>query len=198
MKELNVRIVDLETKSYASSPRPMRESRRLESRIEELTSKLTQESKEKSETLRMSRSADKSVRDTKFQLMESDRQRVRLEDEVKAYEKKVGDLRQSIDTLVSLNTHVLVLIYKVGPGSKHRKVIFNSRSVGQSVRLLSIKHAHSGMFGFESWSCFLVADAMYDFSGWSANWSAYAVGWNDRQVLFLQPVLHGSMIDDDH
>lgn len=101
MKELNVRIVDLETKSYASSPRPVRESRRLESRIEELTSKLTQESKEKTETLRMSRSADKNVRDTKFQLMESDRQRVRLEDEIKGYEKKVGDLRQSIDTLVS-------------------------------------------------------------------------------------------------
>ncbi|KAF8514982.1 nonmuscle myosin heavy chain b [Gautieria morchelliformis] len=99
VKDLNVRIVDLETKSYASSPRPVRESRRLESRIEELTSKLTQESKEKSETLRMSRTADKSVRDTKFQLMESDRQRARLEDEVTAYEKKVGDLRQSIDAL---------------------------------------------------------------------------------------------------
>lgn len=47
----------------------------------------------------MSRTADKSVRDTKFQLVESDRQRVRLEDEVKTYEKKVLDLRQSIDTL---------------------------------------------------------------------------------------------------
>ena len=101
VKELNVRIVDLETKSYASSPRPVRESRRLENRIEELTSKLTQESKEKSETLRMSRTADKSVRDIKFQLTESDRQRVRLEDEVKTYEKKVLDLRQSVDALVS-------------------------------------------------------------------------------------------------
>jgi len=99
VKELNVRIVDLETKSYASSPRPVRESRRLETRIEELTSKLTQESKEKSDTLRMSRTADKSVRDTKFQLVESDRQRVRLEDEVKTYEKKVTDLRQSVDAL---------------------------------------------------------------------------------------------------
>ena len=79
----------------------MRESRRLENRIEELTSKLTQESKEKSETLRMSRTADKNVRDTKFQLIESDRQRVRLEDEVKTYEKKVLDLRQSVDALVS-------------------------------------------------------------------------------------------------
>lgn len=101
MKELNVRIVDLETKSYAtSSPRPQRDSRRLESRIEELTGKLTQESKEKSESLRLSRSVDKSMRDTKFQLMESDRQRSKLEEEINTYEKKVVDLREAVDALV--------------------------------------------------------------------------------------------------
>lgn len=96
-------MVDLETKAYVSSPRAPRDrdSRRLESRIEELTSKLTQESKEKSDSVRMNRSADKSARDTKFQLMESDRQRIRLEEEQKNYEKKIQDLRKNVDELVS-------------------------------------------------------------------------------------------------
>lgn len=159
MKELNVRIVDLETKSYASSPRPVRESRRLESRIEELTSKLTQESKEKSETLRMSRTADKSVRDAKFQLMESDRQRVRLEDEVKAYEKKVDDLRQSIDGLVRPR-----IVYSSEPlternYSKPRKVTSNLRSAGQSVKPPITKHVHLGMSRADDGAVF-AADAM--------------------------------------
>ena len=38
IKELNVRIVDLETRAFAASPRPVPTSRRLESRIEELQS----------------------------------------------------------------------------------------------------------------------------------------------------------------
>lgn len=112
IKELNLRIVDLETKAYVSSPRAPRDrdSRRLESRIEELTNKLTQESKEKSDSIRMSRSVDKSIRDTKYQLIESDRQRNRLEDEQKNYEKKIQDLRNHVDELVSLLGYVSTLM----------------------------------------------------------------------------------------
>jgi len=72
----------------------------MESRIEEITSKLTQEAKEKSEAIRLSRSADKSIRDTKFQLVESERQKSRLEDEARGYEKKVVELREQVDILV--------------------------------------------------------------------------------------------------
>jgi myosin heavy chain 9/10/11/14 len=97
MKKLNVRIVDLETKSL-NSPRPVATSRRLESRIEELTSQLHQSTKD---TSKVSRSADKSARDAKLQLAESDRARARLEEEVKNYEGKLAGLRQSMDELVS-------------------------------------------------------------------------------------------------
>ena len=91
MKDLNVRIVDLETRSL-NPPRPAATSRRLESRIEELTSQLNQTNKDSS---RIHRSADKA-------LHEAERQRARLEDEVKSYEEKILGMRHKMDELVSL------------------------------------------------------------------------------------------------
>ena len=98
-KDLNVRIVEYETKAYANSPRPA-VSRRQETRIEELTKRLQEQEKEKSETAQLHRSADKTARDMKFQLLESDRQRLRLEEEVKSYESKVQGLRKEFSDLV--------------------------------------------------------------------------------------------------
>ncbi|TFK47329.1 nonmuscle myosin heavy chain b [Heliocybe sulcata] len=99
IKDLNVRVVDLETKSLASSPRPPTTSRRMESRIQELTDQLNQSSKDKSESLRLHRSADKTARDAKYQLAELERQRQRLEEENQAYEGKLASLRQVMDEL---------------------------------------------------------------------------------------------------
>ncbi|KIJ56408.1 hypothetical protein M422DRAFT_150276 [Sphaerobolus stellatus SS14] len=125
IKELNLRIVDLETKSYASSPRPAH-SRRLENRIEELTTKLKEESKEKSESLRMSRTADKSIRDAKFQLIESERQRSKLEDEVKSYEKKIVDLRQAVDALQTSESNLQLAKRR----SEREAVDYKARALG--------------------------------------------------------------------
>lgn len=94
-------MVEYETKAYANAPRPTA-SRRQETRIEELTNRLLQEEKEKSETARLHRTADKTAREMKFQLMESDRQRLRLEEEVKSYEGKVQGLREEYNDLVSV------------------------------------------------------------------------------------------------
>lgn len=99
IKELNVRIVDLETKSYVSSPRAATSSRRLESRIEELTTQLNQTNKDKSEASRLHRSADKTARDAKVQLAESDRQKARMEEERRSYETHIQNLRQAMDHL---------------------------------------------------------------------------------------------------
>ncbi|KAG8905822.1 hypothetical protein FRB99_008187 [Tulasnella sp. 403] len=98
-KELNVRVVDLETKSYTNSPRPSMVSRRLESRIEELTGKLNQEAKEKSETIRAHKTADKTARDMQFQLAESERLRARQEDELRKAEGRVESMKRSLDDL---------------------------------------------------------------------------------------------------
>ncbi|PSS37014.1 hypothetical protein PHLCEN_2v1156 [Hermanssonia centrifuga] len=96
IKELNVRIVDLETKSL-NSPRPPTTSRRLESRIEELTTQLTQTSRD---SVRVHRTADRNVRDTMSQLAEADRQRARLEEENRASEARLMSMRQDMDELV--------------------------------------------------------------------------------------------------
>lgn len=73
----------------------------MESRIEDLTAQLNQTNKDKSDTSRLQRSADKLARDTKFQLAESDRQRARLEEERKSFEGQIASLRQSMDSMVS-------------------------------------------------------------------------------------------------
>jgi myosin protein heavy chain len=74
----------------------------MENRIEELTSQLNQTNKDKNDTSGMQRSADKIAHDAKFQLAESDRQRVKLEDEQKAYETQILNLRQAMDSLVRI------------------------------------------------------------------------------------------------
>ena len=92
--------MDLETKSYSRTPQSNTPSsnaviRRLESRVEELTSQLAQVSKDKS---RASLSRD---RDAIFKLAESDRQKSRLEEEIKSYEDKVTTMRKAMDEMVS-------------------------------------------------------------------------------------------------
>ncbi|KAF8880496.1 class II myosin [Infundibulicybe gibba] len=133
IKELKVRIVDLETKSYASSPRPTT-SRRVDSRIEELTSQLNQSNKDKSETSRLQRSADKIARDAKFQLAESDRQRAKLEEERKAYEAQIQSLRRAMDDMVVPSvSHLLASLTTSRPDSKQKKATFNPQSDERSV-----------------------------------------------------------------
>ncbi|KAJ3820859.1 hypothetical protein F5880DRAFT_904410 [Lentinula raphanica] len=86
VKELNVRIIDLETKSYtSSSSRPATLSRKTDSRIEEITSQLTGKGH-----------AHRLSRDSKFDM---ERQRVKLDEERKGYEMQLATLRKSIDEL---------------------------------------------------------------------------------------------------
>jgi myosin heavy chain 9/10/11/14 len=73
----------------------------MESRIAELTDQLSQTSRDRSETVRMQRAADKGARDAKMQLAESDRQRSRMEEEVRNYEAKLASMRQAMAELVS-------------------------------------------------------------------------------------------------
>ena len=97
IKELNLRIVDLETKTLSlNSSRPSNVNKRLESRIEELQNQLSQSTKDSSRL----KSADKGNRETTMQLQESERQRLRLEEELKSYETRVQTMRQTMDEMV--------------------------------------------------------------------------------------------------
>jgi len=95
LKELNLRIVDLETRSYSRNPQSSSAAtiRRLESRIEELNGQMSQVTKEHRRT---SVSRD---RDVSAQLIEGDRQRAKLEDEVRLYDEKVKSMRQQMDDM---------------------------------------------------------------------------------------------------
>ncbi|OAX41215.1 hypothetical protein K503DRAFT_848546 [Rhizopogon vinicolor AM-OR11-026] len=100
VKDLNVRIVDLETKSYANSLHPSPTVRQLQSRIDELTDQLKQASSDKFDSNRVPRS-DKAVRDIQLQLAESDRHRVKLEEERNNSEDQINTLRQTLDKVRS-------------------------------------------------------------------------------------------------
>ena len=78
MKELNVRIVDLETKAYTSASRM------------------------KNEALRQQRTGEKIGAGSKLPAVDNERQRSRLEEEVKAYETKIADMRNAMADLVGI------------------------------------------------------------------------------------------------
>jgi myosin protein heavy chain len=96
IKELNVRIVDLETRSYASPPRHNTGTgpRRIDGRIEELTNQLQQTNKRESVRHRGPQSA--SPQDSKSQLAETERQRAKAE----TYESQIQNMRQTMDAMV--------------------------------------------------------------------------------------------------
>jgi myosin heavy chain 9/10/11/14 len=108
LKELNLRIVDQETKAFTSSPRPAAQIRRLEARIEELTAKLEKELKEKAASGQLQRNTGKAVMDVQFKLAESERARVRLEEERGGYEDRITQLRKSLDEAVGFSLEPLV------------------------------------------------------------------------------------------
>ena len=93
IKELNLRIVDLETKSYSRNPRSSAAAtiRRLESQVEELTNQLGQVTKEHRRTS-LSRDGDSKQH-------ESERQR--MKEEIHFFEEKVEAMRQQMDVMVS-------------------------------------------------------------------------------------------------
>jgi RNA polymerase-interacting CarD/CdnL/TRCF family regulator len=66
----------------------------------ELTNQLNQVNKDKGKSSQIQQSADVVTRNTKFQPVESNRQRARLEEENKLYEAQVQSLRQAIDVMV--------------------------------------------------------------------------------------------------
>ena len=72
-----MRIVDLETKAYANASRL------------------------KGEALRQNRTGDRPVSRAGNPPAESERTRSRLEEEVKSYEAKIADMRESMADLVS-------------------------------------------------------------------------------------------------
>jgi myosin protein heavy chain len=95
VKDLKVQIVDLETKSWARSPRASAGSS--SRRIEELTSQLNQATDSSK-----SQAANKAIR----QQADFDRQRAKLEEERRGYEVRMEELRRDMDSIQSRETEL--------------------------------------------------------------------------------------------
>ena len=99
-----MRIVDLETKAYANASRL------------------------KGEALRQNRTGDRPVSRAGNPPAESERTRSRLEKEVKSYEAKIADMRESMADLVSKIVRVLSFVVLNVLCSPRSKVTSRSRS----------------------------------------------------------------------
>lgn len=102
IKGLHVRIVDLETQSYANSPRPAA-AKRLESKVNEMQAKLDSEITEKNEILKRSKLIERQARDLQGQLQDLSSKYERQVQEGKAYEKAIEELQQSLRRAVSIS-----------------------------------------------------------------------------------------------
>ncbi|CAI2177136.1 8169_t:CDS:10 [Funneliformis geosporum] len=95
--ELNVRITEFESR-LLTSPKNLK---RLETRLEELTLALNNETNEKNENLGNLRKANRTIRELQYQLAEHDKLKLRFEQEICKYEQKVGKMREVIEEFQS-------------------------------------------------------------------------------------------------
>jgi myosin protein heavy chain len=100
VKALQVKIVDLETQSYANSPVPGA-TKRLESKLREVQLKLDAEIEDRNEALRQKTIWERQSRDYQAQLKEMIQQQERLVQERGAYERAIGELQSSLKKAVS-------------------------------------------------------------------------------------------------
>ncbi|KAA1063810.1 hypothetical protein PGTUg99_002494 [Puccinia graminis f. sp. tritici] len=108
IKLLNLKIVDLETRSMTSSPRQLnsQQNRNNLSVIEpkQYEEALNQLEQEKENFNKLSKKAERSLKDLEFKLVDSDRSKNRLLDEIKNFENKLFSLRKLNSDLQSSET----------------------------------------------------------------------------------------------
>lgn len=101
IKALQVKIVDLETQSYTSSPRPTA-TKRLESKVLDLQHELDAEIQDRNEALRVKSILEKQNRDYQTQLSDLVKRRDQWVSERGAYEKAIEELQASLKKAVRL------------------------------------------------------------------------------------------------
>jgi hypothetical protein len=102
VKELQLRIVDLEAVATAD---PSRGLKRLETRVEDLTTQLDRTSREKDEIATTARRTDRSIRELQFQVTEKEKLRIRADEDLTKAHDKIKKLKQDILDLVRPNDH---------------------------------------------------------------------------------------------
>jgi len=105
IKLLNLKIVDFETRTMTSSPHSVQNRNNLSvidpKQYEEVVNQLEQE---KENYNKLSKKAERSLKDLEFKLVDSDRSKNRLLDEIKNFENKLFSLRKLNSDLQSSET----------------------------------------------------------------------------------------------
>ncbi|CAJ2504050.1 Uu.00g114440.m01.CDS01 [Anthostomella pinea] len=96
LSEVQVRLVDLETKGYSSGSQDIKF---LHKRIQELETELEAQENERSKSQRSVRNVDRTVKDLQSQIERKDKQTVQLNDDVSRLRDKVDKLLAAIDEL---------------------------------------------------------------------------------------------------
>ncbi|KAH0538192.1 hypothetical protein FGG08_005208 [Glutinoglossum americanum] len=98
LKDLQLKLIDLETKSYSSASQDVRF---LHGRIQELEKQLDEQESERNKSQRSVRNVDRTVRDLQSQIERRDRINSQLEDEISKARDKTDRLLQTIEELQS-------------------------------------------------------------------------------------------------
>ncbi|RKP39459.1 myosin tail [Dimargaris cristalligena] len=99
IKDLNLRLVDLEMCSMADYSRG---THRFTSVPANLTQQLESEAKEKNETMRNTRKMERMIRELQFQVSERDKLKSRQDEEMKRMDQKLQRMKTHIDELESV------------------------------------------------------------------------------------------------
>ncbi|KAG7126600.1 Myosin type-2 heavy chain 2 like protein [Verticillium longisporum] len=103
LNEVQIKVVDLETKGYSSASNDIKF---LHKRIQELESQLEDQETERSKSQRSVRNVDRIVKDLQSQIDRKDKQNSQLSDDVSRMRDKVDKLLQTIEELQSAESAI--------------------------------------------------------------------------------------------
>ncbi|CZS98096.1 related to myosin II [Rhynchosporium graminicola] len=98
LKELQVRLIDLETKGYSSSSQDVRF---LHGRVQELESQLEAQETERNKSQRSVRNVDRTVKDLQLQIERKEKANTSLQEDISRSRDKIEKLLRTIDELQS-------------------------------------------------------------------------------------------------
>ncbi|KAK4164202.1 putative myosin type-2 heavy chain 2 [Cladorrhinum sp. PSN259] len=96
LNEVQLRLIDLETKGYSSASQDIKF---LHKRIQELESQLEAQEDERNKSARSVRNVDRTVKDLQTQIDRKDKQNLQLQDDIGRMRDKVDKLLQTIEEL---------------------------------------------------------------------------------------------------
>ncbi|KAI8599525.1 myosin tail [Dissophora ornata] len=118
VSELGLRIADLEAATQTNGPRS---ASHLQQKLDDKSSQLDAEIRNRQEALRVQRRSERMVRDLQHQLLERDKLKARQEDDAAKTEQKVKTLRQRVEELVMSENNLTISKRKAERDSMEHK-----------------------------------------------------------------------------